>query len=92
MKEDASMVFMLISAYKSLRNVMSRETWRRFGMFWSFKVLSSTQVVAWWVLLNKMATRDNLGRRGVVLESNRCVMCGGEEETVNHAFFSCKIA
>jgi len=44
------------------------------------------------VLLNKIATRVNLERCGVVVESLLCSLCGVEEESCHHLFFECRIA
>ena len=49
-------------------------------------------LMAWRVLENKLATRVNLSRRGVQLESLRCVLCGKEEESGSHLFFGCSFA
>jgi len=41
---------------------------------------------------NKLATRVNLSRRGVQLESLRCVLCGKEEASSSHLLFGCFFA
>jgi len=41
---------------------------------------------------NVATTRYNLVRRGVILESNSCVMYGEKEETISHLLFNCMIA
>jgi len=43
-------------------------------------------------LENKIATRVNLERRGVLVESSLCCLCGREEETYRHLFFDCSFA
>ena len=50
------------------------------------------QTIAWRVLLDRLLTQLNLEDRGIILDSNLCVMCGVEENTMNHVFFKCKIA
>jgi len=52
----------------------------------------STLVSAWRVLENKIASRANLERRGIVVERLLCSLCGVEEETCRHLFFECRIA
>jgi len=41
---------------------------------------------------NKIATRVNLERHGVSVESSLCCLCGREEETYCHLFFDCSFA
>ncbi|CAN1826521.1 hypothetical protein LINPERHAP1_LOCUS31589, partial [Linum perenne] len=45
----------------------------------------------WKIYLGKVATQDNLQRRGFTL-ANRCVLCGSNEESVQHLFLSCSFA
>jgi len=41
-------------------------------------------------MLNKVATYDNLYNRGIELGTRMYVMCGNNEETIRHLFFSCR--
>jgi len=34
----------------------------------------------------------NLRHRGVLLNNVSCVMCGEQDETINHLLFTCKVA
>jgi len=52
-----------------------------YEYFWKIKTLPSTEVVAWRVLQNRVATKDNLLERGMVMDSTLRIMCGEEEET-----------
>ncbi|GJY32215.1 RNA-directed DNA polymerase, eukaryota [Tanacetum coccineum] len=49
-------------------------------------------VFAWRVRLDRLPTRINLIRRGVVLESPLCPMCGLIPEDIHHVIFRCDIA
>nr|GEV56067.1 RNA-directed DNA polymerase, eukaryota [Tanacetum cinerariifolium] len=49
-------------------------------------------VFAWRVRLDRLPTRVNLFRRGVVLESSQCPMCGLLPEDIHHVIFRCDIA
>ncbi|GKD51025.1 RNA-directed DNA polymerase, eukaryota [Tanacetum coccineum] len=49
-------------------------------------------VFAWRVQLDRLPTRVNLLRRGVVLESSLCLMCGLLPEDIHHVISRCDIA
>ena len=53
--------------------------------------MPSTHITTWRVLENKLAIKNNLVRRGVVTESNMCVLCGMKEESCSHLFFECRL-
>ena len=63
-----------------------------FVEFWKLKILPSSQVTAWRMLCNVIATKDNLFRRGIPMVCARCPLCGVEEETVRHLFFECRVS
>ncbi|KAJ1698373.1 hypothetical protein LUZ63_006885 [Rhynchospora breviuscula] len=55
---------------------------------WSFKIPPRFQIFTWRMLQNKIATLDNLHRRGWSLP-NRCVLCTCCSETAVHLFSQC---
>jgi len=57
-----------------------------FKAFWRIKALPSDHFVAYMVLENKIATKANLVRRGIVVENIMCSLCEEKEET---SFFIC---
>jgi len=63
-----------------------------FKYFWDLKALSSTHFFAWRVLIGKIATYDNLISRGIQTSGEMCVMCVIIPKSVNHLFFTCKVA
>jgi len=84
--------FSVKAAYKCLMGEMSVVDEDLFVKFWSLKTLPSAQFMAWRVLCNVIPTKDNLSRRGITLMSDRCPLCGVEEESVRHLFFECRIS
>ena len=62
-----------------------------FGLFWKVKALSTAQLFAWQVIMNKVTEYDNLQKRSVHLSNDTCVMCGINVEFVSHLFFECKV-
>ena len=80
------------AAYKCLMGEMSVVDEDLFVNFWSLNTLPSAQFMAWRVLCNVIPTKDNLSRRGRTLMSDRCPLCGVEEESVRHLFFECRIS
>nr|GEX03166.1 hypothetical protein [Tanacetum cinerariifolium] len=59
---------------------------------WNKAIPIKINVFLWRLLLNKLATRINLDRRGIDLDSTLCPLCMEDVETANHLFFSCDIA
>jgi hypothetical protein len=48
-------------------------------------------VLVWWLLRNKLPTRDNLVRRHIIAHDSQFCVTGYEgAETVYHLFFSCQ--
>jgi len=80
------------SAYSLVRRDCEADSSLVFGKLWSCKAVPSVLVTAWRVLKNKIATRANLVRRGVVVDSSLCCLCGKEEEHYRHLFFECSFA
>ena len=63
-----------------------------FCNLWKSKAVPSATLLAWRLLENKLATRVNMSRRGVLVDSSLCGLCGLEEESCCHLFFDCIFA
>jgi hypothetical protein len=61
-------------------------------LIWHKHVPLKESVLAWWLLRNRLPTRDNLVRRHII-EPNAhfCVTGCGSEETAQHLFLSCPV-
>ncbi|CAN0914163.1 hypothetical protein LINGRAHAP2_LOCUS28402 [Linum grandiflorum] len=87
---ESSQVF----SVRSLRLKLIEEKFHGIGDFphdsiWSTSVPSKVQCFCWMVYFKKIATIDNLQRRGMQMV-NRCVLCGCDLESVDHLFLHCK--
>ena len=59
---------------------------------WNRDVPLKVNINTWRVMNGRMATRSNLDRRGMDLDSVRCPLCDNGIETEEHIFLHCKIA
>jgi len=91
-KEGGLQTFTVSFAYNLVRKDNEVDASPIFSKLWRSKAVPSALLLAWRVLENELATRINLRRRGVQLESLRCVLCGKEEESCSHLFFGCSFA
>jgi len=91
-KVNESQGFSVKSTYGILRGEEEGDFSRVYNFFWRINVLLSAHVTAWRVIENKIVTKTNLERRGVVVESNLCCFCGEKEESKSHLFFGCKVS
>ncbi|KAJ1699592.1 hypothetical protein LUZ63_008104 [Rhynchospora breviuscula] len=57
---------------------------------WKLNIPPRMKIFAWQLSLNKIATLDNLKKRGWQLPSF-CTLCASDEETADHMFNSCKL-
>lgn len=64
---------------------------RAFDLLWRNLVLVKIKAFGWRIFLNKVATKDQLKKRGSCLPLNdrNCVMCSQPEEDLNHILFDC---
>jgi hypothetical protein len=77
-------------AYKDLISRTSCSTSAVWSKVWHKSIPSKVSCMVWRLLQNRLATRDNLCRRGVIGHgSSLCVGECGREETTNHLFFEC---
>ena len=91
-KDVDNMDFSVKAAYKCLMGETSVVGEDLFVNFWTLKTLPSAQFMSWRVVCNVIPTKDNLSRRDIPLMSDRCPLCGAEEESVRHLFFECWIS
>lgn len=65
-----------------------------FQDLWSTLAPSKVVAFGWRVLINRLATKDNLALRNVlpVEEALSCVSCGSNEESSLHLFLHCDLA
>ena len=84
--------FSVNSAYMHVKRDSEVEGSPVLSKLWRCKAIPSTLFITWRVLENKIATRINLKRRGVMVENALCCLCGKEEESYRHLFFDCSFA
>ncbi|GJW03948.1 RNA-directed DNA polymerase, eukaryota [Tanacetum coccineum] len=59
---------------------------------WVKSIPIKVNVFAWKVSLDRLPTRSNLARRGVVVPSSSCPICNVSHEDTAHILFSCGLA
>ncbi|KAK7373394.1 hypothetical protein VNO80_06800 [Phaseolus coccineus] len=89
-KLDESSGYSGSSAYSRLRLVEDGTYDSIYEDFWSSKSLPSSMTTASRVSADRLPRRVNLEKRGIVMESSMCVLCGEEEELRSQVFFMCK--
>lgn len=59
-------------------------------LVWHKKVPLKIYVFAWGVLQNRLPTKDNFVRWGILqADDHFCIVCCGEMESINHLFLHC---
>jgi len=79
------------SAYKKLVN-QGYGVSAVFAYLCNLKVMSSVQSYVWRTLTDRITTKQNLHKRGVMVGDTLCVFCGKEEESTSHNLVSCKVS
>jgi len=90
-KAAEKLCYTVNSTYNCLRTRDEGANSTLYEALWSIKALPSALTTAWRVLNDRLPTRANLERRGLILETNRCAMCGEDEESGSHVFFECRV-
>ena len=93
-EEDDTLVWMLSSSkqytVKSFYSAMHNVGKVPYRFMWKVKIPLRIKIFIWLMLKKSILTRDVLRRRGGVCDKN-CLFCG-QEESINHLFFSCPLA
>jgi hypothetical protein len=80
-------------AYKVLLAEYGTEDSRDLLVAWNELVPLKVAVLVWRLLQNKVPTKDNLVKRGILSETQTsCPFGCGKEETISHVFFECTAA
>ncbi|GKV00581.1 hypothetical protein SLEP1_g13249 [Rubroshorea leprosula] len=93
-KKDPRGKYSVSSAYNLLNTTPIPNLPGDYNLIWNGRVPLKVAAFAWKVMQNRIPTKDNLQKRGVLgsEEDQSCVLCGKEAESVNHLLFSCPIA
>ena len=89
---DSKGMFSVKSAYGLLANHDSAPSNVVFCLLWKTKVVPKVLTTAWRILLDRISTYQNLGARGIVVNSPLCVFCNLYVESTQHLFLDCTFA
>ena len=85
------MVDETLTQWNKLMNAIVGEERGLYEMFWKFKALPLTHLLAGWALKNRVATKNKLYSQRVLLDKFSCVMCSKVEKFVSHLFLTCEM-
>lgn len=90
-KEDGD-IFSVKSAFLLLQGAVEEHPDRIFSNLWSLIAPSNVLSLAWKILLNRVQSKENLLRRGIIQGTTQtlCSFCLHEVESTSHLFFFCK--
>ncbi|KAJ0491418.1 putative reverse transcriptase zinc-binding domain-containing protein [Helianthus annuus] len=89
-KGDAQGVFSVSKAKQLIcKNPQSNQ---QTQMKWKGWVPLKCKLMVWRALLNRLPSRVELIRRGVVLPNDSCIFCNSDQETTLHMFTGCLFA
>lgn len=63
-----------------------------FKQLWMAKAFPNVLTATWRTLLNRLPTRENLSRRGVLVNTLSCALCQDWADSSQHLFLECKYA
>ena len=89
---DDSGLFSVNAAYECIAHPGRSSQNGVFSYLWKIKTFPSVLTTTWRVLIGRIPTRENLSRRGVILNTILCAMCELKEETCQHTFIECDAA
>ena len=75
-----------------LKGVLEEESSSLYNFCWKILALPSIHITALRVLENKIATKVNLARREITVDSTVCCFYKEKEETTSRLFFECRVA
>lgn len=81
--------FSVKSAYSALSEGGVRDV--HANKLWRLRIPLKGKIFYWIVLKKRLLTADNLIKRGWTGDTT-CVLCGSEEETMDHLFTNCVFA
>ncbi|KAJ0469905.1 putative reverse transcriptase zinc-binding domain-containing protein [Helianthus annuus] len=87
---DSSGRFSVSSVKEKTQRLMFSDL--RLDFEWNNWSPIKVNFLVWRLIQDKLPTNAALNRRNVIIEDNRCKMCGDEEESAFHLFASCRIA
>ncbi|XP_021751015.1 uncharacterized protein LOC110716678 [Chenopodium quinoa] len=61
-----------------------------WGKYWKVRLWPKILLFGWKVIRNKLPTKHNLMKRGLLMEEG-CVFCNKREETIEHLFRDCEV-
>lgn len=89
-KEDLSGMYYVKAAYRFLMRENMVDDEARLQWVWNRYTPLKVSAFAWKMLQNRIPTKDNLIKRGVLTgDSITCAVCSHVEESVAHLFFEC---
>ncbi|KAL8498923.1 hypothetical protein ACS0TY_022038 [Phlomoides rotata] len=76
------------------RSSIERQESRAFELLWKSLATRRQQAIAWKILKQRLATKVDLYRRGIITDVHDqiCPLCDKEDETVKHLIFGCEYA
>jgi hypothetical protein len=87
------LTYVLLDNILNPRMLMSSSESFGFKFIWKSGVPSKVSALSWQLLLDRIPTRDNLRRRGVIqTEDSSCPICHEVVESANHLFLHCRYA
>lgn len=63
-----------------------------FRRLWKGWAIRKANITAWKILKGRLATADNLSKRGVPLHSQSCCLCSSAMESISHLLYTCPIS
>ncbi|XP_047340323.1 uncharacterized protein LOC124943910 [Impatiens glandulifera] len=78
--------FNLKLAWELIRDRGDNVGW--FNVVWSSKIILRHQFIMWLVFRERLSTRDRI-KRYMDIPNSKCLLCVGNEETMNHLFGCC---
>ncbi|XP_058748335.1 uncharacterized protein LOC131621306, partial [Vicia villosa] len=95
---EASGIFTVSSCYNRFREKLSgapldNSTVLALAQIWKVNAPSKILLFGWRFIINKLATKDLLVKRGILSEGDdsRCVFCDKEDESQRHLFDLCEV-
>ncbi|XP_068504327.1 uncharacterized protein [Phaseolus vulgaris] len=80
------------SAYECIAHPVRSSQNDVFRYLWKIKTFPNVLTTTWRVLIGRIPTRENLSRKGVIMNTILCAMCESKEETCQHTFIECVAA